>query len=66
MWSAEDGSLSNGQTLDKFLAEVHQPPLLYFDARKELVKTPSDDINRSRPDAFLLIRVATPMENRCR
>jgi hypothetical protein len=66
MWSAEDGSLSNGQTLDKFLAEVHQPPLLYFDAKKELVKTPSDDINRSRPDAFLLIRVATPMENRCR
>jgi hypothetical protein len=65
MWSAEDGSLPNGQTLDKFLTEVHQPPLLYFDATRERVKIPSDDINRSLPDAFLLITASTPMENRC-
>ncbi|HUA64137.1 MAG TPA: hypothetical protein VML19_35670 [Verrucomicrobiae bacterium] len=65
IWSAADGSLANGETLDKLLAKAHEPALLYFDAKQERVKIPSDDINRSQPDAFLLIRVATPMENRC-
>ena len=65
IWTAEDGSMANGETMDKFLARVQRPPLLYVDPRQERVMLPSQDVTRSGPDAFLLITTGTAMENRC-
>jgi hypothetical protein len=65
MWTAQDGSMANGETMDKFLAKVQHPPLLYVDPKQERVMLPSQDVTRSGPDAFLLITTGTAMENRC-
>jgi hypothetical protein len=65
MWTAQDGSMANGETMDKFLAKVQHPALLYIDPKQERVMLPSQDVTRSGPDAFLLITTGTAMENRC-
>jgi len=65
MWTAEDGHLASGEKFDKLLAAAHQPNLLYIDTAKEKASIPSDDITRYRPDGFLLIRTATPLDDRC-
>jgi hypothetical protein len=65
MWTAQDGSMANGETMDRFLAKVQHPALLYVDPTQERVMLPSQDVTRSGPDAFLLITTGTAMENRC-
>jgi hypothetical protein len=65
MWTAQDGSMANGETMDKFLAKFQHPALLYVDPKQERVILPSQDVTRSGPDAFLLITTGTAMENRC-
>ena len=65
MWTAQDGSMANRETMDKFLAKVQHPALLYVDPKQERVMLPSQDVTRSGPDAFLLITTGTAMENRC-
>jgi hypothetical protein len=65
MWTAQDGGMANGETMDKFLAKVQHPGLLYVDPKQERVILPSQDVTRSGPDAFLLITTGTAMENRC-
>ncbi|MGI8553118.1 MAG: hypothetical protein ACR2PL_20375 [Dehalococcoidia bacterium] len=65
MWTASDGSLSSGETLDIVLASSPASTLLYIDPRREPVKLPSQDLSRSRADAFLLFAHGTPAENRC-
>jgi hypothetical protein len=65
MWTASDGSLSNGLTLDRVLASDPASEFLYIDPRREPVKLPSQDLTRSHADAFLLLAHGTPAENRC-
>jgi hypothetical protein len=65
MWTASDGSLSNGLTLDRALASDPGREFLYIDPRREPVKLPSQDLTRSRADAFLVLAHGTPAENRC-
>jgi hypothetical protein len=65
MWTAQDGSMANRETMDKFLTKVQHSPLLYVDPKQEPVMLPSQDVTRSGPDAFLLITTGTAMENRC-
>ena len=65
MWTARDGTMANGETMDKFLAKVQHPALLYVDPKQERVMLPSQDVTRSQPDAFLLITTGSAMDNRC-
>ncbi len=65
MWTASDGSLSSGETLDKVLAAAPASTLLYIDPKREPVQLPSQDLTRSRADAFLLFARGTSADNRC-
>jgi hypothetical protein len=65
MWTASDGSLSSGETLDTVLAATPASTLLFIDPKREPVKLPSQDLTRSRADAFLLLARGTSAENRC-
>jgi hypothetical protein len=65
MWTASDGSLSSGEKLDALLASTPQSTFLFIDPKREPVKLPSQDLTRSRADAFLLFAQGTPAENRC-
>ena len=65
LWTASDGALANGESLDRLLAAAHEPKLLYIDRKRERVKLPSEDVSRFAVDAYLLIASATPMENYC-
>jgi hypothetical protein len=65
MWTASDGALNNGMTLDRVLASDPGREFLYIDPRREPVKLPSQDLTRSRADGFLLFSHGTPAENRC-
>jgi hypothetical protein len=63
-WSANDASLSNGETLDAVLAGSGSA-FLYIDPKRERVKLPSQDLTRSGADAFLLFAHGTAAESRC-
>jgi hypothetical protein len=65
LWTAKDGALANGESLDRLLASAHEPKLLYIDRKRERVKLPSEDLSGFSVDAYLLIASATPMENYC-
>lgn len=65
MWTASDGSLANGDTLDRVLASTPGAAFLYIDPSQERAKLPSQDLTRSGADAFLLFAHGTPVENRC-
>jgi hypothetical protein len=65
MWTASDGNLANGDTLDRVLASTPGAAFLYIDPRQERAKLPSQDLTRSGADAFLLFAHGTPAENRC-
>jgi hypothetical protein len=64
-WTARDGSLAGGETLDRVLATVPESTLLYVDPRRQRISLPSQDLNRFVVDAFLLFASATPMEDHC-
>ena len=65
LWSAKDGSLADGKTLDQVLSAVPEATLLYVDPRRQRIRLPSRDITAFVVDAFLLLTSATAMENHC-
>lgn len=65
LWTAADGHLASGETLDHLLTAAHNPPLLYVDPKRERITLPSQDITALAVDAFILIPKATPMADRC-
>jgi hypothetical protein len=65
MWTASDGNLATGETLDRVLKSSPGSTFLYVDPRREPVKLPSQDLTKSHADAFLLFAHGTPAENRC-
>jgi hypothetical protein len=64
-WTANDGRLASGETLDKLLATVPQARFIYIDTKRERVRLPSQDVSNFAVDAFLLFPSATPMKNHC-
>lgn len=64
-YAASDGSLADGETLDRVLAAAPGATLLYVDPRQQRVRLPSQDATAYGVDAFLLLASATAMENRC-
>jgi hypothetical protein len=65
LWTAKDGSLASGETLDRILATVPDATFLYVDPKRQRIKLPSQDITAFVVDAFLLIVVAKAMEDHC-
>jgi hypothetical protein len=65
LWTAADGSLSSGETLDRVFARAPGTAILYIDPAREPVRLPSQDLTRSGADAFLLFARGTPAEDRC-
>ena len=65
LWTASDGSFSNGDTFDRVLTSAPGAKFLYIDPRQERAKLPSQDLTRSGADAFLLFAHGTPAENHC-
>ena len=64
-WTAMDGNLASGETLDQVLAAVPGTRLLYIDTQRQHVRLPSQDITNMAVDAFLLFRSGAPMTNQC-
>ncbi len=65
LWTASDGHLESGETLDRLLAAIPDAKYVYIDTKRQRATLPSDDISRYAVDAFLLFPRATPMTNRC-
>lgn len=64
-WTASDGRLESGETLDKVLAAAPETNFLYIDTKRQRALLPSEDISHYAVDAFLLFRSGTPMTNHC-
>ena len=64
-WTAEDASLADGRTLDRFLIEQGRPAFLYVDQPRQRIRFPGEDLNKFIVDASVLMAAGTPMENRC-
>jgi len=65
MWTAADGHLATGETMDAVLKAAPGAHFIYVDPRTERTAVPSDDIGRMAPDAFVLFGRATPMPDSC-
>ena len=65
LWTARDGSLADGESLDRVLAGLVEGTLLYIDTQRHKVRLPSQDVSGYAVDAFLLFRRATPIGNFC-
>ena len=64
-WTAIDGHLSSGETLDAIWTAAPSAEFLYIDPTRERVSLPSQDLIKMTVDAFLLLRSGTPLRNRC-
>jgi len=64
-WTAGDGWLSGGDTLDKVFASVPGAKWLYVDPRRQRVELPSREISGFTADGFLLPATGAPMEYEC-
>jgi hypothetical protein len=64
-WTANDGRLASGETLDQVLLTVPQARFLYVDTKRERVRLPSQDVSNFAVDAVLLFPSATQMKNHC-
>jgi hypothetical protein len=64
-WTAGDGHLESGETLDKVLSAAPEASFLYIDTKRQHALLPSEDISHYAVDGFLLFRSAAPMTNRC-
>ncbi|MEO7190835.1 MAG: hypothetical protein ABI051_07230 [Vicinamibacterales bacterium] len=64
-WSASDGSLASGETLDRLLAAAAGARYLYVDSSRQTINLPSQDVSRSGVDAFVLFPRATPLKDGC-
>jgi hypothetical protein len=65
LWTAKDGSLADGESLDRVLAGLAEGTLLYIDPRRQKIRLPSQDVSGYGVDAFLLFGRASPMGNSC-
>src|SRR5262249_4388995 len=65
LWTAEDGHLASGETLDRVLAAAPAARFLYIDTKHESPRLPSDDVSKMAVDAFLLFSSASAMKNYC-
>ena len=65
LWTAREGSLAGGETLDRVLATAPEATLFYVDRSQQRIRLPSQDVNGFAVDAFLLLVNATALENRC-
>jgi hypothetical protein len=64
-WTAADGHLASGETLDQVLAAVPGTQFLYIDTKSQRARLPSQDISNMVVDAFVLFRSGGPMKNYC-
>jgi hypothetical protein len=64
-YTASDGNLADGETLDRVLAAAPGATFLYVDPKRQKIRLPSQDITAYVVDAFLLPASATAMEDRC-
>jgi len=64
-WTALDGHLASGETLDHVLSAVPGTQFLYVDTNRERARLPSQDISNMAVDAFLLFRSGAPMREHC-
>jgi hypothetical protein len=65
MWSAADGRLSTGETMDAVLKSVPAARYIYVDPTTERTAVPGDDIERMAPNAFVLFAHGTAMPDAC-
>jgi hypothetical protein len=65
VWTARDGHLDGGETLDRVLAAAPEATFFYVDRQRQHIMMPTEDANNSVVDAVLLWRKATPMEDHC-
>ncbi len=64
-YSADEGNLASGESLEHVLAAAPEATLLYVDPSRQRVKLPTQDASRAAVDAFLLLASATAMDDRC-
>jgi hypothetical protein len=64
-YTAKDGHLDSGETLDRVLASAPAARYVYVDPRRQKVVLPSTDVSRFAVDAFVLFPSGTPMTNHC-
>jgi hypothetical protein len=64
-YTATDGSLASGETLDQVLAAASGAALLYVDPRQQRIRLPSQDATAFVVDAYLLLASATAMQDHC-
>jgi hypothetical protein len=64
-WTAIDGHLASGETLDQVISAVPGTRFLYIDTKRQRVRLPSQDISNMAVDAFLLFRSGAPMKDHC-
>jgi len=65
LWTAIDGHLASGETLDQLLSAAPGTRFLYIDTKRQRARLPSQDVSNMAVDAFLLFSAGTPMRNRC-
>lgn len=64
-WTAGDGWLSGGATLDRVLASVPNATWLYVDPARQRVELPSREISEFTANGFLLPATGAPMDYEC-
>jgi len=64
-YTARDGQLESGETLDRVVASAPRAAYVYVDPRRQKIMLPSSDVSKYAVDAFLLVPVATPVANPC-
>jgi hypothetical protein len=64
-WTAGDGYLASGESMQTLLDSVPKARFLYIDTSRTSVRLPSQDISNYLVDGFLLFPSAKPMRNHC-
>lgn len=64
-WTARDGNLAGGETLEEAFRMRTGTRFLYVDRKRHAVQLASQDLTRMEVDGYLLFPSGTPMEDRC-
>jgi hypothetical protein len=64
-WTAGDGHLASGESMQTLLDSVPNARFLYVDTSRTRVRLPSQDISNYVVDGFVLFPSAQPMRNHC-
>ncbi|MEO8027596.1 MAG: hypothetical protein ABI823_14035 [Bryobacteraceae bacterium] len=64
-WTAAEGHLDSGESLDKVLDSAPDVKYLYFGPGQHRAAVPSQDVARYLADGFLLFRSASPIKDYC-